>query len=74
MPNPVARSKKDPALRNQWGIIGILLAMLAFFGYYILMGLGLAYGKRQILAPVLAGWLPGLVFTALGLGLLRRIR
>ena len=54
--------------------IGILLALLAFFGYYILMGLGLAYGKRQILAPVLAGWLPGLVFTALGLGLLRRIR
>lgn len=54
--------------------IGILLALLAFFGYYILMGLGLAYGKRQLLAPVLAGWLPGLVFTALGLGLLRRIR
>ena len=52
----------------------ILLALLAFFGYYILMGLGLAYGKRQVISPVLAGWFPDIVFTLLGLILLRRIR
>ena len=34
MPNSVARSKKDPALRNQWGIIGILLAIL-LAGWYL---------------------------------------
>ncbi len=54
--------------------MGILLALLAFFGYYILMGLGLAYGKRQVISPVLAGWFPDIVFTLLGLILLRRIR
>ena len=54
--------------------LGILYALLSFFGYYILMGLGLAYGKQRLLSPVLAGWLPDIVFLALGLFLLRRIR
>ncbi len=54
--------------------MGILFALLAFFGYYVLMGLGLAYGKRQLLPPLLAGWLPNLVFLAIGLGLMRRLR
>lgn len=54
--------------------LGILFALLAFFGYYILMGIGLAYGKQQMLSPVLAGWLPDVVFFVLGLVLLRRIR
>ena len=54
--------------------MGILLALLAFFGYYILMGLGLAYGKRQLISPVIAGWFPDMVFLVLGLAMLRRIR
>ncbi len=54
--------------------LGILLALLAFFGYYILMGIGLAYGKRQLISPALAGWLPVLTFFLLGLVLLRRVR
>ncbi|HOU21731.1 MAG: LptF/LptG family permease [Kiritimatiellae bacterium] len=54
--------------------MGILWALLTFFGYYILMGLGLAYGKRQLLSPVLAGWGPGLVFFILGIALTRRLR
>lgn len=54
--------------------MGILFALLTFFGYYILMGLGLAYGKNQLIPPVVAGWLPGFIFFALGLILLRRIR
>ena len=45
--------------------LGILYALLAFFGYYILMGLGLAYGKERILSPVLAGWLPDIVSPVL---------
>ena len=32
--------------------MGILLALLVFFTYYILMGLGLAYGKRQDIPPL----------------------
>lgn len=54
--------------------LGILYALLTFFGYYILMGLGLAYGKQQMISPVVAGWLPDAVFFVLGLVLLRRIR
>lgn len=54
--------------------LGILLALLVFFTYYILMGLGLAYGKRQDIPPFLAGWLPDIVFFILGVVLLRRIR
>ena len=54
--------------------LGILFALLAFFGYYVLMGLGLAFGKQQLLPPAVAGWLPNAVFLTLGLVLLRRIR
>ena len=54
--------------------MGILLALLVFFAYYVLMGLGLAYGKQMMIHPVPAGWLPGAIFFFLGLVLLRRIR
>jgi lipopolysaccharide export system permease protein len=54
--------------------LGILFALLAFFGYYVLMGLGLAFGKQQLIPPAVAGWLPNAVFFLLGLVLLRRIR
>ena len=54
--------------------LGIVFALLAFFGYYILMGLGLAFGKQQHLPPAVAGWLLNAVFFLLGLVLLRRIR
>lgn len=54
--------------------IGLLFALLIFFGYYILMGVGLAYGKRQLIPPAVAGWLPGGVFFVLGITLLRRLR
>ncbi len=54
--------------------LGILFALLGFFGYYVLMGLGLAFGKQQLLPPAVAGWLPNAVFFLVGLVLLRRIR
>lgn len=53
---------------------GILYALLTFFGFYILMGLGLAYGKRQLIPPLLAGWLPSIIFLVFGLVMLRRVR
>lgn len=54
--------------------LGILLALLTFFGYYILMGLGLAWGKNELIPPVVAGWAPGMIFFVLGIVMLRRIR
>ena len=54
--------------------VGILSALLIFFGYYVMMGVFLTWGKRQIISPALAGWLPALCFLALGLLMLRRCR
>jgi lipopolysaccharide export system permease protein len=54
--------------------LGILLALLTFFGYYVLMGLGLAYGKQGTISPFVAGWLPSLVFLGIGLYMLHRSR
>ncbi len=54
--------------------MGILLALLTFFGYYVMMGFGLAYGKRGDLTPFVAGWLPILFFFALSVVLLWRSR
>ena len=55
--------------------LGILFALLTFFGYYVLYLFCLYLGKdSQSLPPLLAGWLPNLLFSALGLSLLYRIR
>ena len=54
--------------------VGILSALLIFFGYYVMMGVFLTWGKRQIISPALAGWLPALCFLVLGLLMLRRCR
>ena len=64
------------ALRHQTGRAawaGILFALLSFFGFYILMALCLAYGKRQLL-PAARRLAPSMIFLAFALGLLRRIR
>lgn len=54
--------------------VGILSALLIFFGYYVMMGVFLTWGKRQLISPTLAGWLPALCFLLLGLLMLRRCR
>ena len=54
--------------------MGILAALLVFFGYWVLMGLCLTWGKRQLISPALAGWLPATAFLLLGLLMLRRCR
>lgn len=54
--------------------IGAFLAIGLFFSYYFLINLGLALGKKQLMAPWLAGWLPNLVFLSLSVHLIRRMR
>lgn len=54
--------------------LGILLALLIFFSYYVLMLLCLAWGKESIIPPVMAGWTPLLVFLVFGLVQLHRVR
>ena len=54
--------------------LATVLAIGLFFSYYFLINLGLALGKKQLIAPVLAGWLPNLVFLLIGIHLIRRMR
>jgi len=55
--------------------MGILFALLSFFGYYVLMSFCLYWGKdAQALPPFLAAWLPDILFATLGIVLLQRIR
>ncbi|MBP1589843.1 MAG: LptF/LptG family permease [Kiritimatiellae bacterium] len=56
--------------------MGILFALLSFFGYYVLMSFCLHWGKMppQALPPFVAAWLPNLLFSTLGVTLLYRIR
>lgn len=51
---------------------GALLGGLLFFGYYALLRFGERVGADGVLPPLLAMWLPNLVFAALALALLRR--
>lgn len=54
--------------------LGVLLAVTLFFGFYVLVNVGLAVGKKQIIDPWLAGWTPNLVFFVLGSVLVYRMR
>ena len=43
------------------------------FVYFILLRWGLALGTAGHLSPIIAAWIPNVVFAAIGLTLLRRI-
>ena len=53
---------------------GVVLALGLFFGYYFLVNVGLALGKKQSFDPWLAGWIPNLFFLGTGMVLLYRMR
>ena len=54
--------------------LGIVIAIGLFFMYYVLINLGIAFGKKQTIDPWIAGWLPNLVFLILGMIMIRRMR
>jgi lipopolysaccharide export system permease protein len=45
---------------------GFSLSILVILAYYILQATGRALGERELLSPLLAAWLPNLVFLAGG--------
>lgn len=53
---------------------GVLLSISMFFGLYTLISVCLALGKQQQITPFFAGWTPNLIFLALGIVLLYRMR
>ena len=53
---------------------GAMLALGLFFGFYVLISLGLWLGKQELLPPAAAGWGPNVLFAGLGVILVRRMR
>ena len=54
-------------------MVGVAGSVGICFLYFILMRWGLALGTAGHLPPIIAAWLPNLVFAVAGLILLRRI-
>jgi lipopolysaccharide export system permease protein len=54
--------------------IGILSAILLFFAFFFLMQVSTALGKKQVIEPILAAWLPNALFFSLSLILIHRMR
>ena len=49
---------------RQSALTGIFLALGFFFGFYLLMHIGIFVGKRDTGAPWFWAWLPNVVFFA----------
>jgi LPS export ABC transporter permease LptG len=67
MPAAMTSSRKG-------ALLSVLLAIAFLFGFYFLLHTGMILGKRLVIAPWLAGWLPNVLFAAAGLWALSRLR
>lgn len=54
--------------------LGILVALITFFFFYLLMTLCQWLGKNQVLYPMVSAWLPNAVFLLIGGLLMFRLR
>jgi lipopolysaccharide export system permease protein len=54
--------------------VGVASSIVIVFAYYVLLKLGLALGTGGYVPAWIAGWLPQLAFTALGIWMLLRVR
>ncbi len=54
--------------------VGVLLAMLAVFVYYMVMAFGLSLAKQGRLPPAIGLWLANTVFAALGILMLAQVQ
>lgn len=55
-------------------LMGIVLCLSLFFGYYFIVNVFLALGKKQAVSPLIAAWTPNFSFLVLSLFLIRRMR
>jgi lipopolysaccharide export system permease protein len=59
---------RRPALRS------VAFGLAALFGFYVIVQTGMILGKREIIWPWLAGWLPNIVFLVIGGALTSRLK
>ncbi len=59
---------RRPAMRS------VAFGLAALFGFYFLLNAGMILGKRGIIEPWVAGWLPNMVFLVIGGALTWRLR
>ena len=52
----------------------VLFGLLALFGFYVLIHVGMFMGKVGVIEPWIAGWLPNIVFLSIGGVLTWRLR
>jgi lipopolysaccharide export system permease protein len=55
------------AIRRSGHALGFGLALVIGFVYYVLLEFGKTFGYKGTLPPIIAAWLPNLVFVALGM-------
>jgi len=60
---------RAPRSGGVWRSIG--MGILMGFACYVVLSASLSLGRKEILPPLLAAWLPGLLFTGTGAVLLR---
>lgn len=53
---------------SRWG--GFIWSLIVFFVYYMLIAAGEIFGSEGIIPPLLALWIPNIIFAAIGLYLL----
>jgi LPS export ABC transporter permease LptF/LPS export ABC transporter permease LptG len=54
--------------------VGLILALLLFFIYYIIMAFGLSFAKQGRLPPLVGLWLANVIFAAAGILMLAQLR
>jgi lipopolysaccharide export system permease protein len=54
--------------------LGTILAISLFFGFYVLVNIALALGKKGAIEPWVAGWFPNILFFCCGAVLVWRMR
>jgi len=55
-------------------LVGVISALLTFFGFYFLMTFSQWLGKNQLLNPAVSAWMPNVVFLLVGFLLMLRTR
>jgi len=55
-------------------LVGVISALLTFFGFYFLMTFGQWLGKNQLLDPAVSAWMPNIFFLLVGFLLMLRTR